>query len=135
MNGDRGKYIFTLKLTTSRIGNLDRLIQTLLNVMTIHTCMHAYIHTYVHNFTLLIPFSGRSLMYKKMEFRRRFDGVGFREGVLKLSQRLRKCRLKSFMPTTKSSRTAYKDMYYRQREQLTEASRIQDAKFEQVKVV
>ena len=39
--GDRGMFIFPVQLTTSRIGNLTRLIHTLLNVMTIHT----YIHT------------------------------------------------------------------------------------------
>ena len=35
-------FIFPVQLTTSRIGNLTRLIHTLLNVMTIHT--------YIHNF-------------------------------------------------------------------------------------
>ena len=40
--GDRGIFIFPGQLTTSRIGNLTRLIHTLLYVMTIHT----YIHTY-----------------------------------------------------------------------------------------
>ena len=37
--------IFPVQLTTSRIGNLTRLIHTLLYVMTIHT-LHTYIHTY-----------------------------------------------------------------------------------------
>ena len=41
----QGKIIFPVQLTTSRIGNLTRLIHTLLYVMTIHT----YIHTYIHN--------------------------------------------------------------------------------------
>ena len=41
-HGDRGMFIFPVQLTTSRIGNLTRLIHTLLYVMTIHT----YIHTY-----------------------------------------------------------------------------------------
>ena len=41
---DRGIFIFPVQLTTSRIGNLTRLIHTLLYVMTIHT----YIHTYIH---------------------------------------------------------------------------------------
>ena len=41
-HGDRGMFIFPVQLTTSRIGNLTRLIHTLLHVMTIHT----YIHTY-----------------------------------------------------------------------------------------
>ena len=40
-HGDRGMFIFPVQLTTSRIGNLTRLIHTLLYVMTIHT----YIHT------------------------------------------------------------------------------------------
>ena len=38
-----GKIIFPVQLTTSRIGNLTRLIHTLLYVMTIQT----YIHTYI----------------------------------------------------------------------------------------
>ena len=37
----QGKFIFPVQLTTSRIGNLTRLIHTLLYVMTIHT----YIYT------------------------------------------------------------------------------------------
>ena len=37
----QGNIIFSVQLTTSRIGNLTRLIHTLLYVMTIHT----YIHT------------------------------------------------------------------------------------------
>ena len=37
----QGNIIFPVQLTTSRIGNLTRLIHTLLYVMTIHT----YIHT------------------------------------------------------------------------------------------
>ena len=39
----QGNIIFPVQLTTSRIGNLTRLIYTLLHVMTIHT----YIHTCV----------------------------------------------------------------------------------------
>ena len=35
--GDKGIFIFTVELTTSRIGNLTRLVHTLLYVMTIHT--------------------------------------------------------------------------------------------------
>ena len=38
-----GNIIFPVQLTTSRIGNLTRLIHTLLYVMTIHT----YIHTII----------------------------------------------------------------------------------------
>ena len=40
--GDRGIFIFPVQLTTSRIGNLDRLIHTLLYVMTIHTYCTEY---------------------------------------------------------------------------------------------
>ena len=42
--------IFPVQLTTSRIGNLTRLIHTLLYVMTIHT----YIHTYIDQCKILI---------------------------------------------------------------------------------
>ena len=42
-NGDREKYIFPVQLTTSKIGNLTRLIYTLLYVMVIYTCIHTYI--------------------------------------------------------------------------------------------
>ena len=41
----QGNIIFPVQLTTSRIGNLTRLIHTLLYVMTIHTYIHTYIHT------------------------------------------------------------------------------------------
>ena len=41
-HGDRGMLIFSVQPTTSRIGNLTRLIHTLLYVMTIHI----YIHTH-----------------------------------------------------------------------------------------
>ena len=44
-HGDRGIFIFPVQLTTSRIGDLTRLIRTLLYVMTIHT----YIGTSVTN--------------------------------------------------------------------------------------
>ena len=36
-NGDGEKFVFPVQLTTSRIGNLTRLIHTLLYVMAIHT--------------------------------------------------------------------------------------------------
>ena len=41
-NGDRKKFTFLVQLTTSKIGNLTRLVHTLLliYVMTIHTYMH-----------------------------------------------------------------------------------------------
>ena len=41
----QGNIIFPVQLTTSRIGNLTRLIDTLLYVMTIYT----YIHTYIYS--------------------------------------------------------------------------------------
>ena len=44
----QGNTIFPVQLTTSRIGNLTRLIHTLLYVMTIHTYIHAYILLSVH---------------------------------------------------------------------------------------
>ena len=40
-HGDRGILFFPVQLTTSRIGNLTRLIHTLLYVMTIHTYIHS----------------------------------------------------------------------------------------------
>ena len=53
----QGKIIFPVQLTTSRIGNLTRLIHTLLYVMTIHT----YIHTHPeHNNLGRDDFLGRS---------------------------------------------------------------------------
>ena len=47
-HGDRGIFIFPVQLTTSRIGNLTRLIHTLLYVMTIHTYIHTYIQIKKH---------------------------------------------------------------------------------------
>ena len=44
-NADREIFICPVQLTTSRIGNLTRLIHTLLYVMAIHTYIHTYIHT------------------------------------------------------------------------------------------
>ena len=41
---EQGNIIFPVQLTTSRIGNLTRLIHTLLYVMT---TIHTYIHTYI----------------------------------------------------------------------------------------
>ena len=43
----QGNIIFSVQLTTSRIGNLTRLIHTLLYVMTIHTYIHTYMYTYI----------------------------------------------------------------------------------------
>ena len=49
-NADKGIVIFPVQLTTSRIGNLTRLIHTLAISVTIHTYIHTYIntHTYIH---------------------------------------------------------------------------------------
>ena len=41
-NADRGIFIFRVKLTTSRIGNLTRLIHTLATCVTIHTDIRSY---------------------------------------------------------------------------------------------
>ena len=48
----QGNIIFPVQLTTSRIGNLTRLIHTVLYwyVMTIHTYIHTYIHAYIHTY-------------------------------------------------------------------------------------
>ena len=48
----QGDIFFPVQLTTSRIGNLTRLIHTLLYVMTIHT-MCNLINTYIH--TTVVP--------------------------------------------------------------------------------
>ena len=45
----QGDILSPVQLTTSRIGNLTRLIHTLLYVMTIHT----YIHTYYNNMVIV----------------------------------------------------------------------------------
>ena len=62
-HGDRGIFIFPVQLTTSRIGNLTRLIHTLLYVMTIHT----YIHTLGLNHGTRVPYNflavGRHIQY------------------------------------------------------------------------
>ena len=44
----RGISIFPVQLTTSRIGNLARLIHTLLYVMTIPTYIHTYRRYFQH---------------------------------------------------------------------------------------
>ena len=46
-NGDREILNFPIQLTTSRIGNLARLIHTLLYVMTIHTYIHSHVFKHV----------------------------------------------------------------------------------------
>ena len=45
----QGNIIFPVQLTTSRIGNLTRLIHTLLYVMAIHTYIHTYHITKARN--------------------------------------------------------------------------------------
>ena len=52
-NGDEEIFIFTVQLTTSRIGNLTRLILILLlHVMTIYTYI-AYVHSKATTYTPL----------------------------------------------------------------------------------
>ena len=48
-------FIFPVQLTTSRIGNLTRLIHTLLYVMTIHTYIHTYILPNVRRYKTSSP--------------------------------------------------------------------------------
>ena len=43
----QGNIIFPVQLTTSRIGNLTRLIHTLLYVMTIHTYIHTMLYVFL----------------------------------------------------------------------------------------
>ena len=52
----QGKIIFPVRLATSRIGNLIRLIHTLLYVMSIHTNIDTYILTVYSTYTR-IPFA------------------------------------------------------------------------------
>ena len=49
-HGDRGIFIFPVQLTTSRIGNLTRLIHTLLYLVCDD---HTYIHTYKYHWSPL----------------------------------------------------------------------------------
>ena len=51
----QGNIIFPVQLTTSRIGNLTRLIHTLLYVMTIHTYIHTLIVFVSTPFTCPLP--------------------------------------------------------------------------------
>ena len=51
----QGNIIFPCSPTTSRIGNLTRLIHALLYVMTIHTC--TYIHAYVHTIACTVVYT------------------------------------------------------------------------------
>ena len=53
----QGNIIFPVQLTTSRIGNLTRLIHTLLYVMTIHT----YIRSELFVISIIDPPSGGSM--------------------------------------------------------------------------
>ena len=44
--GDRGIFIFPIQLTTSRIGNLTRLIHTLLYVVNMYVCISCAVSRY-----------------------------------------------------------------------------------------
>ena len=46
-NVDREIFMFPVQLTTSRIGDLIRLIRTLLYVMTTYIYIYIYIHIYI----------------------------------------------------------------------------------------
>ena len=48
----QGNIIFPVQMTTSRIGNLTRLIHTLIYVMTVHI----YIYIYIYTIYIYIPF-------------------------------------------------------------------------------
>ena len=64
----QGNIIFPVQLTTSRVGNLARLIHTLLYTMTIHTtCMHTYIRR-------AQTFSGKCLVESLQIIAQRDDG-------------------------------------------------------------
>ena len=51
---EQGNIIFPVQLTTSRIGNLTRLIHTLLYVMTIHRVPFFYL--FWHVYFVIVPF-------------------------------------------------------------------------------
>ena len=56
----QGNTIFPVQLTTSRIGNLIRLIHTLLYVMTIHTYIHKLnTHTHTNHAISLVEYIRR----------------------------------------------------------------------------
>ena len=57
-------FISPVQLTTSRIGNLTRLIHTLLYVMTIH----------IHTVKKLAPFHKNKIPRKKIAFERHTEG-------------------------------------------------------------
>ena len=65
-NADRGILFFPVQLTTSRIGNLTRLIYILLYVMTIRI----YIHTYIHDVYSSAPLLPRPSLSKNAELSR-----------------------------------------------------------------
>ena len=64
-HGDRGVFIFPVQLITSRIGNLIRLIHTLLYVMTIHTTNQILLSLQDFSKTLvtLLPTNKKQLLY------------------------------------------------------------------------
>ena len=58
-------FIFPVQLTTSRIGNLTRLIHTLLYVMTIHTYIHIQEEGHT-GFLIQLPSAVREKMSKRL---------------------------------------------------------------------
>ena len=82
----QGNILSPVQLTTSRIGNLTRLIHTLLYVMTIHTYIHTYclcVFVYVLYFIATMSFAGYFLpvlfcMLSMLISDSRFDLVWFR---------------------------------------------------------
>ena len=65
-NGDREIFIILVQLTTSKMGNLTRLVHTLLYVMTIqyiHTYIHIYIHIYVSSKNIICIADHRAVWY------------------------------------------------------------------------
>ena len=67
-NGDREIFMFPVQLTTSRIGNLTRLIHILLYVMTIHKIAIVFQWQYLKMRADLLSFTGRA--------RNSLDGAG-----------------------------------------------------------
>ena len=56
----QGNIIFPVQLTTSRIGNLTRLIHTLLYVMTIHTYIHTRMRANTFFLETILHFYGKN---------------------------------------------------------------------------
>ena len=71
----QGNIIFSVQLTTSRIGNLTGLIHTLLYVMTIHTYIHTYSSIGARQHS--IPARGKCAQYaRELSFARCHDDAG-----------------------------------------------------------